>query len=349
MRTVATQTQYLTNEKILAKVTDGILDGDLITSLFISNGRAWQGGRNMRKNLKYQKISNMGWYTGMGNFATTQEDVTVMMEWTPASMYASVTLPYFELSVNRNLPAINQERLAMESAGQDMLDTIGTAFYSDGTSNQCDGLANIVDDGSVAATYAGLTRSSYDALDADISTSVGSINLDTLGASVDGATVGSKRPDLIITTQTLWRALEDLLFPSVTGNYTAVSGSRVEVNRIGMARPGQSLKGLAGYGAITYRGIPVVWDAKCTSGYIYYLNREYTYWSGLPHVEHGTVNLGGGIIEGVDNMKPRNHGIAWTGWKEPINQDGKTGQFILYGQMICESPRHNACDQGCTA
>ena len=202
---------------------------------------------------------------------------------------------------------------------------------------------------SVASTYAGLTRSSYDALDADVSTSVGSITLDTLGSSIDAATVGALEPDIIITTPTLWRAIEDLLFPSVTATYGAAGSKRGKVNRLGDTS-GQTLTGLAGYTAIFYRGIAIVKDQKCTAGYIYYLNRKSgLYWAGLSHPKHGMVNLGGGLIEGVDNMVPKNHGISWTGFKEPINQDGETGQFIMYGQLISEHPRLNAVDQGCTA
>ena len=67
------------------------------------------------------------------------------MSWTPSSMYASATLPYLELAVNKSNPVMNQEVYQMDSAKEDMVDSIGDAFYADGTSNQCDGLANIVD------------------------------------------------------------------------------------------------------------------------------------------------------------------------------------------------------------
>lgn len=146
MRTIDTQTTYVTQDKIAAKVTDGILDGNLITSLIFSNGRKWIGEK-MRKNLKYQKSEAQGWYTGMGDFNVTQQKNRVMMEWTPSSVYGSVTLPYLELGINKSMPVINQEALEMQSAAQDLLDSIGDAFYGDGTSSQCDGLANIVDDG----------------------------------------------------------------------------------------------------------------------------------------------------------------------------------------------------------
>ena len=347
-RTIDTQTTGITQDTIAKKVVDGILDGNLITSLFISNGKKWIGEK-MKQNLKYKKSTAMGWYTGMGDFNVTQQKTRVQMESTPASIYGSVTLPYLELAVNKSLPVIAQEALEMESAADDLLDNIGDAFYGDGTSDKCDGLANIVDDGSVAASYRGLTRSSYDALDADVGTSTGSITLDTLGASIDAATFGSEEPDIIITTKTLWRAVEDLLFPSVSATYGVAGSKRGKINRLGDVGAGQTLTGLAGYTAMYYRGIPIVKDPKCTSGYIYYLNRKFLYWAGLTHPKHGTVSLGGGLIEGVDNAVPKNHGIAWTGFKEPINQDGETGQFIGYGQFMCDLPRTNAVDQDCTA
>jgi len=347
-RTIDTETTYLTRDVVAAKVVDGILDGQLINSLIFSNAKPFRPNGH-KVNMKYQKSTAMGWYTGMGNFDVTQQKNLVQMTWTPASVYGSVTLPYFELSVNKAEPVIQQERFAMESAAQDLLDNIADAFYGSGTSNQCDGLDNIVDDGTVASTYAGLSRPTYAALNSDVDSSVGSITLDTIGSSLDDATVGSESPDIVLTTTTLWRALEDLLFPSITATYGAAGSKRGTINRLGDAGAGQSNTGLAGYTAMYYRGVPIVKDEKCSSGDIYYLNRKKLYWAGLPHFKHGTVNLGGSIIEGPDNEVPRNHGIAWTGMKEPINQDGETGQFILYGQLICESPRHMAKDEGCTA
>ena len=349
MRTIDTQTTQITQDQIKASIVDGILDGNLITSLFISNGKMWKGEK-YKVDLKYQKSTALGWYTGMGNFNTTQQKTRVQMEWTPSSMYGSVTLPYLELGVNKSMPVIQQETLEMQSAAQDMLDSIGTAFYGSGTANQCDGLGNIVDDGTVAATYAGLTRATYPTpLNSDVDTSVGSISLNTVSQSIDEATVGAEEPDIIITTQTLWRAMEDLLFPSVQATYGAAGSKRSKVNRLGEITAGDALTGLAGYTAMFYRGIPIVKDEKCTAGYIYYINRKFLYWSGLAHPKHGMVSMGGDLIEGVDNMVPKNHGISWTGFKEPIDQDGETGQFILYGQLICESPRHQAVDQGATA
>lgn len=349
MLTIDAQTQYATQDKIKAAVVDGILSGNMVADLFFAKGKSWGFGEKYKVNYKYQKSDAMGWYTGMGTFNTTQQKNLVQMAWTPSSMYASATLPYLDLAVNKSNPVMSLEAYQMESAKDDMIDAIGDAFYGDGTSNKCDGLDNIVDDQTVAATYAGLARATYTGLNADVTSSVGSLSLDTIGSSIDACTFGSKQPNIIITTPTIWRAIEDLLFPSVTAQYGAAGSKRGTVTRFGEVGAGQSLQGIAGYNAIWYRGIPIVKDEKCPSGDIWYLNTDVTYWSGLPHPKHGMVSLGGSTIEGVGNPVPTNHGIAWTGFKEPLNQDGETGQFIMYGQMICESPRYNAKDEGVTS
>ncbi len=348
-RIIDNQTIYLTQDKIKAAAVDGILAGNFVCDYFFAKGKAWGFGEKYKVNYKFQKSEAMGWYTGMGTFNTTQQKNLVQMSWTPASMYSSATLPYLDLAVNKSNPVMSLEAYQMQSAMDDMIDSIGTAFYGDGTSNQCDGLDLIIDDQTVSANYAGLARATYAGLNATVSSSVGSISLDTIGSAIDSATVGSHQPTIIITTPTIWRALEESLFPSLSSTYGAAGSRRGIITRFGEAGAGQPLQASAGYNAMWYRAIPIVKDEKCPSGDIWFINDKVTYWSGLAHPKHGMVNLGARTIEGVGNPIPRNHGIAWTGFKEPLNQDGETGQFILYGQMICEMPRYNGKVEGATA
>jgi len=347
-RTFNGDTSVLTEQVTLKKVVDGILDGSVIQSLVFSKAKPFSGVTQGIP-LKYQKNTQMGSYSGMGNFGSTVENNTVRMYWKPTSMYASATIPSMDEAINKTKSIVDLKRYKLESIKDDYLDLCADKFYGSGTGNDPDGLGNIVDDGSVAADYTGLARATYSALNADVDTSVGSISLSTLGQSIDEATVGSHDPNLILTTKTIWRAIEDLLFPSVMATYGAAGSKRGKVNRLGDVGSGQTLTGLAGYTAIFYRGIPIVKDEKCPSGYIYYLNTDKLYWAGLAHPLYGTVDLGGGIIEGVDNEAPANHGIAFTGWMRPTLQDGETCQIIQYGQLVCESPRHNSVDQGCQA
>ena len=54
MRTIDTQTTQITQDQIKASIVDGILDGNLITSFFISKGKPWVGEK-YKQPLKYQK------------------------------------------------------------------------------------------------------------------------------------------------------------------------------------------------------------------------------------------------------------------------------------------------------
>lgn len=147
MRNIGTQTNQLTQESVARKVTDGILDGNLITSLIISKAKRWKFGKKYIHTFKTEKSSAMGAYKGMGNFNVTEQKGEVQGEWTPSSIYGGVTMPSLEISVNKSLPVIDQQAYKMESAADDLLDLIGDYFYGNGTNNQPDGLANIVDDG----------------------------------------------------------------------------------------------------------------------------------------------------------------------------------------------------------
>jgi len=200
---------------------------------------------------------------------------------------------------------------------------------------------------SVAASYAGLTRSSYSALSSSVTTAVGTLTLDHLAATYDAINVGSDVPTMFVTTKAIFSIIERLLFPTTSASYNA-QGGYAQLGRRGITKNKSGLGGEIGFNAIFYRGVPIVADDKCTSGYLYMLNENYLHWSSLPHPTHPTMNFGSSEIEGVNDNSPKNHGIVWTGLKEPINADGETGQFLLYGQMICEKPSSQGVLQGIT-
>jgi len=80
--------------------------------------------------------------------------------------------------------------------------------------------------------------------------------------------------------------------------------------------------------ALFFRGRPIIGDEKCTAGRFYWLNENHLYIAKWPQPPFpGYVS------------KPNMHGFIWTGWKLPTNQDAATGQFLFYGQLVCDSPR----------
>jgi hypothetical protein len=99
-----------------------------------------------------------------------------------------------------------------------------------------------------------------------------------------------------------------------------------------MVRIGGTVAANQGFRALTFRGIPVVADEKCTAGAIFTLNEKHLFFYVIPQPGR--------------EVKA---GFAWTGFKEPVNQDADAGQFLWYGQFITDSPRLHARRTGVTS
>lgn len=144
-----------------------------------------------------------------------------------------------------------------------------------------------------------------------------------LRASYDAAKIGNDAPTLIVMHPSEWTTYEGLL--TATINYhTQVSGYP-KVNRFtSRGKGGQT--GDIGFDALYFRGCPVVSDEKQDDGTIHLLNENHLWFAKLDHPKYATDK----------------HGFAWTGLKTPTNQDASVGQFLLYGNIICDSCRTQA-------
>ena len=101
------------------------------------------------------------------------------------------------------------------------------------------------------------------------------------------------------------------------------------MTRFGIKRnAGTGQAGDVGFDTLFFRGIPVVSDEKCTDGTLYMINEKHLWFAGLPHPKYPA--------------KANQYGFAWTGLKEPTNQDASVGQFLLYGQLVGDARRTHA-------
>lgn len=198
-------------------------------------------------------------------------------------------------------------------------------------------------DGDVVATYGGLTRSSYGALQSSVTDSVGALTLARMSTAFNAAQIGSEKPTLIVADPASWTYFEALHQPNVR----ITSDGYAQVTKGGMAQSRAALKGELGFDALMYRGCPVVADDKCTSGSMFFLNEKHLTWYGLKHPQHGevTVNVKNIVTDALE-QKALIPGLSWSGLKEPVNQDAEIGQFFLYGNLVCWSPRHQAALKG---
>jgi len=242
---------------------------------------------------------------------------------------------------------LNLVKVEMESAQQDMIDSVGGLLYGDGTGNSNKdflGLGAIVDDATDVSTYGGLSRSTYSVLNANRDASGGTLTTDLMGTLYDTCARGAKKPTLIVTTEAVWTIYEALLQPTVNANY---DGYR-QVTRTGIASNQGALKGEIGFDALFYRGVPMVRDEKCTAQTMWMLNEEYLTWYGLKSHKYKPVSIGSSTTDGVYDDGPKSVGFSWSGLKEPTNQYSEVGQIILEGNLVSPAPRYHGRLTGIT-
>jgi hypothetical protein len=101
------------------------------------------------------------------------------------------------------------------------------------------------------------------------------------------------------------------------------------------------LGGQQGFGYLAFRGIPVVVDENCPSGYAYFLNLDRIKFYGLPATMPGysNVNFNSGDIDSAQGDLPNSIGFKWSGFKVPVNQYGMVGHILLVGNLISDNPR----------
>lgn len=341
------QITSVTQDEILPVVYDTILASNVLTLRLMSNPEKWRG-ENMKVPFKYQADTARGSFDGYDTFATTRAETRNFMTFRPKGYYKSVVLSNMERAVNESAKVMDLVSVEMDSAQQDMADGIGTLMYSDGTGNggkDFTGLAAAVDDGSVAATYGGMSRTTYPTLASTVTAALGNLTLAAMATMADACTIGSDKLTLIVTTEAVWSYYEQLLQPTVSASYDAGGFAQVSKNGI-MANRG-ALKGEAGFDALWYRGIPIVKDEKCTAGYMYFLNEKYIKWCYLEHPDNAK-KAAGNNVEGYYSQDERPPVFSWTGWKVPTNQDAIISQFIVYGELINKNPNRSGVIQGIT-
>jgi len=351
MATFDDYVQSVTQDRIVPSVIDGVLSGNVLTFRLLANGKRWRG-EALKRPMMYQKNTSGGAYSGFDTLSTAQVNTRVMMSFDPRQHYQSVVLSNLDLAVNGTQEkVIDLLAVEMDTAKLSMADDLGDAFYSDGsgTSNkQFLGLEAHVDDGTNVATYATLTRSTYDGLDASVTTGVGALTLSQMATAYDAAKVGSDAPTLMVTTPAVWTYYEALLQPTIRANYNAQGFPQVTKSSVASSKG--ALKGEIGFDSLMYRGTPIVSDEKCTSGAMYMLNEKHLSWYGLKHPQHGEVTAKVKNIEtgAIEESTPAT-GFSWSGLKEPVNQDAEIGQLFLYGNLVCWSPRRQSKLTGITS
>ena len=293
--------------------------------------KKWNGSQ-MVFPIKYQKGVASVAFNGFDLLPITQQPVSVNMTFYSTFIATNVALAGSDLSINATpMQTLNLMKVTMESRAQDAADDIGNFLQGDGTSfggKAPNGLANTVDNGTVAPTYGGLSRATYSGLNATVTASGGTISLVKVRTIWNSISDGPVIPDFIVTDYTTWGYFEQLQ-------------TSYQRNQSDFQPNSKYTAQTSGYTEQRWDGMIISRDKKITTGYFYMLNLKYLEWYGLKWWEGERVSPKAKDIEGnvyEDKIYAPGDTFTWTGMIKAYNQGTVNGFMIVGGQLICLSP-----------
>ena len=325
------QTEYL------PYVVDTILNSNVLFQRIVRGAKKWSG-RTLRVPVKYKKNVTGQSFRGFDQFSVAATDNRQYMEFTPSFYQITCALPGDELSVaDTDQKILDLMKLTIQSDTEDMADDLGTIWYGDGTGNGSKdplGVAALVDDGTVALTIGGLSRTTYATLKSTV-TSLATLSLagiDTLWINI---TSGSIMPTVGITTPAVFNYYGQLLRPQ-----ERIVKSTSEMKGEGFTG-GTGFGGTKyGMGGLEYNGKPILMDEKCTAGYFHLLNEDFLEWHALPYKFAKAVAYKS-QVEGNDYEAPIGLGFSWSDWIIPANSASVVGHVYFGGQFITTNPKRH--------
>jgi hypothetical protein len=344
-----------TQRKLYAKVVDNVLNSATLGSKIMSNGQPFEG-KTMDYTIKVTNSSAGQFISGVETLNSAASDTTVTLSYAQAAFTQPIVLPLTEAMANAGSSGIiNLQAFKKDEASGEARNRLGIAMYGTGAANQPLGLGAIVDDGTAVSTIGGLSRTTYTNLKATVTASSGTVSLAkmaTLFDNVSAAGIESEEPTLGVTTKTVWSLVEQLLSPTIRANYDVLVPVR---GATGQMLPKDALKGVAGFTALSYRGVPIIKDDACTSGVLFLLNENYLQWRGRTAVPQGfagnleKVDLGtGDTVEGVLSAPYDTYGFFFQPEQMVINQGALLGRIWVFGQMVTDQPRRHGKLTGIT-
>jgi hypothetical protein len=254
-----------------------------------------KGGTEIRVSHIYAGFPAGSYSRGSEFDTSTREFVTTMIfDW--KFLYAPINLDVIDIDLNDSPEAVfDLVDAAMENGELSLVDEMATQIYGDGTGNagkDLDGLANAISR-STSVSYGGITRSATagdpgnSILAAAEDTTGGVLSFATLNTNFGSAVQGRIKPDLLVTTQSIWNTIWERSQPS-------------ERNTAGDMRD-------IGYEVVRFNSADVTVDSHCPTGFIYGLNTEY--WEFYVHSKWDFRFRG--FMEPTNQQKQIGQLIAW--------------------------------------
>lgn len=356
--TNSNRVEHLTERKLHAKVVDNVLSGTTYYSRLAGKGQPFMG-KTMDFTIKISDSGQGQFFSGLESLNSAASDTTVTLSYAHTGFSQPAVSIMLESFANSGPEGtISLDAYKMEEAVAEARTAMSTAIYGDGTGDQPNGLAMLIDDGTTSDNIGGLSRTTYTNLKGTVTASGGTMSLSkmaTLFDTISAAGHLSEEPSIILTTKAVWSLYETLLSPTVRASYQSLGLDRLPVRGDSVVKASE-LQGAAGFSALSYRGIPMIKDDAATSGVMFMINENYLTWKGrtlVPDKYKGIlekVNLGqAATIEGVGGAPSNSHGWFFQKPQVMENQAGMIGRYYVIGQVCTSQPRRHGKLTGITS
>ena len=263
--------------------------------------RLVSGGESIVEQLMYEDNSTAGSYAGAEVLDTTLQDgITIARyDWKQYSASIGITGKDKLSNAGSTERLINLLEAKTKQAEMSLRKELSEGAWSDGTGNgskDLTGLQTLVDSGTTVGGLAPGTYAWWASNENSTATSFAADGLATMRTSFNSVSYGNDKPDIVFTDQNNYERYEAALQPQERYQNTEAANS--------------------GFTALTFKGIPIMWDRDCPSNEMYFLNSNY-----LSFVVHDQADMTTGEFV------------------TPNNQDLSTAQILFMGNTTVSNRR----------
>lgn len=313
-RTVAGEIAALTIEYRIQDIVDGFFSSNPLAARLLQRDHVRvDGGERIQQPIIFGRL-NGGSYSDLDTFNTNRKRVIVPAYFDWKQYYVDLTISGLDQLRNSGAAKImDHTNTLMDVAAISGPDYVGDDIYLDGTGNSnkaISGLRLALDDGTTYGTYGGITRTSGAvagtesfAVSGQLDTTGGTFTLGLMNTRFQDAVVSREKPDLILTTQSIWNTWWERAQPL---QRFSAGDSRNQMANLG-------------FDTIAFNGADIVVDSKVPSGQVFFLN---TRW--------------------IKMIVHTNRMWSFTSWKYPTHQDSMIGQLLWAGELVVQQPRLNS-------
>lgn len=247
----------ITKQAFIPKLVDNVMKSNALL-MYLEKNKGMEnidGGQDVRLPVRYARFAARGWYSGSESQVTAYNEKKTALVFNWAQHYVNITISGLDKLKNAGEnKVIDHVRSEVEAAEEDIRDNFGTGLYSNGTTDPKSiiGLGGFM---STTATYGGVSQSSESWLQANIDSSTTTMSLGKLQTAFESAVHGPDKPDLCLTTKTLFNSYWSLLQPQ--------------------QRFSDSDMASGGFKNLLLNGAVVLMDEYCTASSFFLLNTKY--------------------------------------------------------------------------